>query len=481
MNLNYPVREHCSLSSARVRGGTRCSSGSLIAFCSVFSVLFIVLLPVLVGQVSAASVPMITGLSPSGGPVKGGTTVTITGSGFTGTKDVLFGGKSVTGLSIIDDGQLRVTTPQHPEERILLSIITAEGVPGRMEPFTQFPYAYEESPLPRLSTISPSSGPCSGGTVRLTGSGFTGTKEVLFGNQSGVVVDIVDDSHLTISAPFSWYPGSVPVSVRNARGSAGSLDPIIMYTYEYPLPELTNISPSSGSIAGGTAVTITGSGFAGTKTVQFGENSATSLNVINNWQLTLLTPPSSEGTVVVSISNPAGTGRTSGAATMFHYEVPVPKLTGISPSAGSMDGGTVVTLTGSGFNGTRSVLLGGKPVTVLNIVNDSQLTILTPPSSLGSFPISITNTYGEGGSLGPSTLFQYVLTPVPTAVPVRTAPSDHGYEGGLNVSPVVSFPATSPVPAAAPAASGTLKTPGFEAIFCFSALGAIILLGRTRP
>ncbi|MFA4861033.1 IPT/TIG domain-containing protein [Methanoregula sp.] len=447
----------------------------------MFSVLFIVLLPVLVGQVSAASVPMITGLSPSGGPVKGGTVVTITGSGFTGTKDVLFGGKSVTGINIINDSQLTVITPQHPEERVLISILTAEGVPGHMEPFTQFQYAYEESPLPRLSTISPSSGSTRGGTVRLTGSGFTGTKEVLFGNQSGVVLDIVDDSHLSLFAPFSWYPGSVPVTVRNAHGSAGSLDPVILYTYEYPLPELTNISPSSGSVAGGTAVTITGSGFTGITNVQFGENSATGLNVINNWELTILTPPSSDGIVAVSVSNPAGTGRSSGAATMFHYEVPVPKLTGISPPAGSMDGGTVVTLTGSGFNGTRSVLLGGKPVTVLNIVNDSQLTILTPPSSLGSFPISITNAYGEGGSLGPSTLFQYVINPVPTAVPVRTAPSDPGYSGGLNVSPSVSIPATSPVPASAPAASGTPKTPGFEAVFCFSALCAIILLGKTRP
>jgi len=109
----------------------------------------ILLLIASAGFVSAAQVPMITSLAPSGGPVAGGTVVTITGSGFIGTKDVLFGGKSANGLSVISDSELRVITPRHAEERVLVSIITDEGVPGPMEPFTMFSYSYEESPLAR--------------------------------------------------------------------------------------------------------------------------------------------------------------------------------------------------------------------------------------------------------------------------------------------------------------------------------------------
>lgn len=437
----------------------------------------IILLIASAGVVSAAQVPMITSLAPSGGPVAGGTVVTITGSGFIGTKDVLFGGKSANGLSVISDSELRVITPRHAEERVLVSIITDEGVPGPMEPFTMFSYSYEESPLPRLAAISPSSGPTGGATVRLTGSGFTGTKEILFGKEAGVVLQIVDDSHLTAFAPFSFFPGSVPVSIRNAQGFSGSLDPVVMYTYDYSIPELTGISPSSGSTAGGTLVNLSGSGFAGTKSVQFGETYGTGLTVIDNWRLSVLTPPSSEGIVAISVTNPAGTGRSQGAPTMFHYEVPVPKLTGISPSSGSMDGGTAVTLTGSGFNGTRAVLVGGKPVTGFTIINDSQLSIITPPSSLGQFPVTIKNAYGEGGSLGPSTLFQYDITPVPATAATRTAPSDPG-SGGRNVSPAVSYPETSPVLTAppAPVASGTRKALGFEAVLGLSALGVVILV-----
>nr|WP_320161587.1 IPT/TIG domain-containing protein [uncultured Methanoregula sp.] len=436
----------------------------------------ILLLIASAGFVSGAQVPMITSLAPSGGPIAGGTVVIIKGSGFIGTKDVLFGGKPVNGLSVISDSELRVITPQHAGERVLVSIITDEGVPGPMEPFTMFSYSYEESPLPRLAAISPSSGPTGGATVRITGSGFTGTREVLFGKESGVVLQIVDDSHLTVFAPFSFFPGPVPVSIRNAQGFSGSLDPVILYTYDYSLPELTEISPSSGSIAGGTLVNLTGSGFAGTKSVQFGEIYGTDVTVIDNWRLSVLTPPASEGIVAISITNPAGTGRSSGAPTMFHYEVPVPKLAGISPSSGSLDGGTAVILTGSGFNGTRTILVGGKPVTGFSIINDSQLSIITPPSSLGQFPVTITNAYGEGGSLGPSTLFQYVITPVPATAAIKNATSNRD-TGGMNVSPTVSYPETSPVLTSppAPAPSGTRKASGFEAVLSLSALGALIL------
>ncbi len=38
---------------------------------------------------------------------------------------------------------------------------------------------------------------------------------------------------------------------------------------------------------------------------------------------------------------------------------PVPAVTGVSPSSGSTAGGTVVTITGSGFSGASAVKFGG--------------------------------------------------------------------------------------------------------------------------
>jgi len=434
----------------------------------------IVFLAVSAGPVSADSAPRITGLSPSGGPADGGTYVTITGSGFSGATDVRFGGKSGTMLKVDNDTRLTIITPQNPAGTVAVSVISAAGVGSSTEPSTR--YQYEGVSLPRISGVSPSSGPMDGGTVvTITGSGFNGTENVRFGSIYAWDLKVIDDSHLRVTTPAS-SPGSARISVKNSAGDGNPADPPVMFLYDFPLPELTNISPSSGSTAGGTVVTVTGSGFSGATDVRFGGKSGTGLTVIDNRQLTIISPPNSAGTVGLSVINPARSGTSGGSATVFRYEIPVPKLTGISPSSGSAGGGTVVTIMGSGFSGTKNVRFGEKSGTSLTVIDDSQLTIISPAHSPGSIPISITNANGEGGSLGPSTMFRYEFsqsTALKTATPARS--------DSVNTSPAVSFPATSPTPAAPAAASGTTNAPGFGAVAGLSALGAMILVRKIIP
>lgn len=57
------------------------------------------------------SISIITTVSPSTGPVTGGTTVTITGTGLTGTTAVLFGGIPASSLDVMSDGQIQVVSP----------------------------------------------------------------------------------------------------------------------------------------------------------------------------------------------------------------------------------------------------------------------------------------------------------------------------------------------------------------------------------
>jgi hypothetical protein len=432
--------------------------------------LAVVLLSACAVSVSAASVPQITGISPSGGPVTGGTVVIITGSGFFGAKDVEFGGKSGTDLQVVNDSRLTVITPPNPEGTVPVSVFNAAGVGVSMEPSAM--YEYDEFPFPRLSGIAPSSGPMAGDTVvTITGSGFADTENVTFGGKYGWDLKVVDDSHLTVRTPQS-SPGSVPISMTNAHGAGRSSEPAIMYTYEFPLPELDSITPSSGSTAGGFGVSITGSGFSGATDVRFRGESGTDLTIIDDSHLTIIAPPGSAGTVSLSVINPAWTGRSLESATMFRYEVPVPKLTRISPSSGPIDGGTMVTLTGSGFDSARDVRFGGKPGTSLTVLDDRHLTIITPTSSPGSMPISITNAHGVGVSPGPSTSFLFVIPP---AIPANATE--------IVASPAASFITTSPALAVTNAAdaSGTRNTPGFGAVAGLAALGAIILLRKNMP
>jgi hypothetical protein len=55
--------------------------------------------------------PGVDSVSPNTGPQAGGTVVTVVGEGLTGSTGVTFGGTAGTSFSVVDDSQLRVTTP----------------------------------------------------------------------------------------------------------------------------------------------------------------------------------------------------------------------------------------------------------------------------------------------------------------------------------------------------------------------------------
>ncbi len=71
-------------------------------------------------------------------------------------------------------------------------------------------------------------------------------------------------------------------------------------------PTVTSISPSSGSVAGGTAVTITGVGFTGTTGVTIGGTAATSITVVGDTSITANTPPGTQGLASVVVTTPDG-------------------------------------------------------------------------------------------------------------------------------------------------------------------------------
>src|SRR5437016_13781897 len=71
---------------------------------------------------------------------------------------------------------------------------------------------------------------------------------------------------------------------------------------------VTSVTPNTGPTAGGTAVTIGGSGFLATTSVTFGGTAATSVVVVNNNTITAVTPAHAAGAVNVVVTNCSGSG-----------------------------------------------------------------------------------------------------------------------------------------------------------------------------
>ena len=85
-------------------------------------------------------------------------------------------------------------------------------------------------------------------------------------------------------------------------------------------PTITDISPNTGTTAGGTAVTITGTEFATGATVTFGGVSATSITVVSATEITCVTPAHVAGAVDVVVAN-TDTGTVTSAGG-FTYVAP---------------------------------------------------------------------------------------------------------------------------------------------------------------
>ncbi|MGF9562914.1 IPT/TIG domain-containing protein [Neorhizobium sp. BT27B] len=172
-------------------------------------------------------------------------------------------------------------------------------------------------------------------------------------------------------------------------------------------PTITLVSPNTGSTAGGSIVTITGTEFTGATVVRFGTSAATLVTVVNATTITARTPfRLTAGTVDVTVVAPTGT---IVAANAFTYvpEAP-PTVLLVAPLTGSTAGGTSVTITGTNFTGATAVSFGGVAATNVTVVNALTITATTPAHVAGLAGVSVTTPAGTGSGLG---LFTYVQPP----------------------------------------------------------------------
>lgn len=98
----------------------------------------------------------------------------------------------------------------------------------------------------------------------------------------------------------------------------------VMRKWFQPKPSVTAVSPSSGRMGGGTAVTVTGTNFetnGGTVSVKFGADSATGVAIVDEAHLTCATPSGVAGPADVVVTNPNTlAGTLAGGYTYTGYE-----------------------------------------------------------------------------------------------------------------------------------------------------------------
>ncbi len=221
------------------------------------------------------------------------------------------------------------------------------------------------------------------------GNGFANRVITNFG-------DIAEDKSVTSTGSYNATarmrasaPWVMQMATFRASGQGGT----------NPAPTVTGISPSSGTTAGGTAVTITGTGFVSGASVKLGGTTATNVTVTSSSTITATTPAHAAGTVDVVVTNSDSQSGTLSGGFTYSTSNPAPTVTGIAPSSGTANGGTGVTITGTGFLSGATVTFGGTAATGVTVTSSTTITATTPAHAVGPVDVVVTNTGGQSGTL----------------------------------------------------------------------------------
>jgi hypothetical protein len=318
---------------------------------------------------------VVTGLSPTSGPI--GTNLAITGAGFNSGTTVTFkGGAKATSVTHTSSTQLTAKVPNAAVTGPITLKNTATPV-GSVASVCSY------TVKPSITNFTPTSG-ITGSTVTINGGGFKPTAHVKFGTK---VAKITSSTATQIKAVVPNGAISAPITVTTPAGTATSS------TSFNPTLSVKSFTPTSGPT--GTIVTINGIGFNSTSAVKFHGVAATTVTHTSSTVLKAKVPATAT-TGPITVTNTAAPIGTVSSATNYTVTPHLaPTITSFTPTSGPV--GTSVTITGTNFSGASSVKFGGVGAPVHHVVSATQITATVPAGAVTG-PISVTTAAGTGTS-----------------------------------------------------------------------------------
>jgi phosphatidylserine/phosphatidylglycerophosphate/cardiolipin synthase-like enzyme len=388
----------------------------------------------------------VTSLSPATGSYTGGTTAQIYGTNFESGATVNFGLAAASKVVFVSPTQLTVTTPPGPQVTapsgapVSVTVTNPDHTSGSLA--SGFVYAATPVPPLRLNVVVPNTGSAQGGTLMtISGSNFASGMTVTVGGSPATVTSTGSNS-IQATAP-AGNPGTpADIVVTNPKnGQSATLKAAFSYTSSSAPVTLSAISPTSGSSNGGNRVVISGSGLQYGAVVSFGGPPPLyPLNGSGTLATTMAVSYSSDpqvcGTaaslpcmiantpafpsaatasvttdVWVTNMNPAtgliDSGSASAKLTAAYTFVPAPLISVVSPSSGSVSGGSQITITGKYFQSGATVLVCKQQPTppvctqaaVVNPISSTSITAVVPANAAGTAAVSVVNPNQEQSNI----------------------------------------------------------------------------------
>ena len=252
-----------------------------------------------------------------------------------------------------------------------------------------------------------------GTAIAITGTNFINVTAVNFG---GVPASsFIVNSNTSITAIVgNGATGQISVTTPGGTANSGSI-----FTYYNPV--ITSFTPTSAST--GATVTINGSGFFNLSSVKFGGVAASSYTIVSQNQINAVVGNGTSGEVSVTSQN------ATGALPGFTFTSAVTLIGSVAPSIASR--GMTINITGYGFTGATSVMIGGVAATSFVINSNTSITAVVGAAASGD--ITVTSPTGTGTFNG----FIYSTSPLIASFNPETATIGSSITiKGANFSPV---------------------------------------------
>ena len=301
---------------------------------------------------------------------------------------------------------------------------------------------------PQITSLSPSSAR-QGQTINLTitGANLSGATAVNFTSNSGITVTGIQSTSTQVTCSVaiasSAATGSRSITVTTAGGTSNSLT----FTVNPPAPQITSLSPSSGSQGSTINLTITGANLSGATAVNFTSNSGITVTGIQS--------TSAQVTCSVAIASSAATGSrsvtvttaggASGALTFTITASTAPQITFLSPTSGTQGTTVSMSITGTNLSGVTAVnFTSNSGITVTGIQSTSaQVTCsvaIASSAATGSRSVTVTTAGGTSNSLTFTIMAAPVGTP-PTVsnLSVTVPPWDYSFSTPVTITGSFDF------------------------------------------
>lgn len=318
-------------------------------------------------------------------PVHGGTEVTLTGRGFSPDTRVVVGDRPAAEHLFVGSDTMRFVAPPNPVGPADVRVVDEDSSALKTDGVTYFSSV-------ELHSVDPAYGPVDGGTdVTVVGEKFDPNLQVFFDEVQAAVSDVASDgTEATVELP-AGSAGLVDVRVETSDDGA-RLDNGFAYVDETATgTDLEAIVPDRGTTTGGDRVYLTGAfGEMDPPTVTFGGTAAAVVDAVDHI-ITVDTPAAAQAeSVDVTVDDGQ---QTLTADDGFTYFTPL-AITDVSPSQGPLDGGTEVTVEGSGFEAVTQLRLAGVSLP-FDVVDDDTIKFTTPAAGAGPADLYLSTDDGR--------------------------------------------------------------------------------------